>query len=160
MPEIHTKHVLYAGPLYLLSPRSQRTFAFYSGLLKCHPLMKDFLTILSIARLITPYPLTLLFSSGHLPGRYYRYFYTFPSLCILHWHAGTSGIQQICSATLSPVARIMCDTIGAIYTLQKLRFNKCKQRSQGQNHSKTISNILYHNCFQNVVQSCYPSLLL
>lgn len=68
MPEIH-QHVLYAGPLYLLSPRSQRTFAFYSGLLKCHPLMKDFLTILSIAVLITPYPLTLLFSSGHLPGR-------------------------------------------------------------------------------------------
>lgn len=39
----------------------------------------------------------------------------------------------------------MCGTKGAFYTLQKLRFNKCKQHSQGQNHSKSTSNILYHN---------------
>lgn len=36
------------------------TFVFYSDLFKCHPLMKDFLTILSIAVLIIPCPLPLL----------------------------------------------------------------------------------------------------
>lgn len=51
----YSSHVLYAGPLYLLFPRSHKPSSVYSGLLKFHLFMKDFFTIPSTVVLKTLY---------------------------------------------------------------------------------------------------------
>lgn len=62
IPETHQACCL-CGAFVFVPQKSEDicSFAFHSGLLKCHPLMKYFLTILSIVVLITPCSLTLLF---------------------------------------------------------------------------------------------------
>lgn len=162
----YSSHVLYAGPLYLLFPRSHKPSSVYSGLLKFHLFMKDFFTIPSTVVLKTLY-LPPCFFLQDIVSKVSMYVFRFSlvstsSIGMPAYQGSSKSVAQHYITSFWNNAwpkKASKKYFTDPKKKENLKFNKFMQHSQCQNHYKSMYYILYHKCFQNVVQSyCLTSL--